>query len=74
LIDREIDTAPLTPLPLLYIDDETIASHCPDFHRWNTGIPGAIQDLFDHLSLHRKNDPRLALTEQEGISPRCIER
>ena len=73
LIDREVDATSFAPLTLLHIDDEPIASHRPDLHRWNTGVPGAIQDLVGHLWLHRKNHPRLALTEQEGIQPQGIE-
>ena len=57
LIDRKVDAATLAPLPLLHIDDKTIASHRSDLHRGDTGVPGAIQNLIGHLRFHRKDHP-----------------
>ena len=74
ILDRKIDTATLGPLPLLDINDETITSDRSNLDRWNTKVPGAIQYLVNQLGLHRKDDAGLALTEQQGIPPQCIER
>jgi hypothetical protein len=72
-IKIEIDISLRYPISVVHVDDEPVAFHLAKPGCIHVHLSSDFEDLFCLIRLHRENDPRLALSEQNRIPPQSTD-